>query len=284
MKSSFLRVQNALFAALLVAFCAATANATAVGGGSTITGTFTDYVTYGYLLNYPAVGQLYYEDNTATAVVGVATAAGSACAGANMLCWGNDPGSGIPDSQTYSELVFTGTTTFDSGSSASQPVGTIYYLNGTSALPSSIFGATLNFFDNGVPIGSDSVVISTTANQYSGTGLTQAQLNTDADYVNICGPGSNICADSIESYEDSEGGTGLLVDLTGALDGLVLTNANLDPSQSSCTTCGIVGSAPALGEAPEPPSFVLLGTALIALIGLFCGNSLRKIVFDHTSN
>lgn len=267
MRPSFLRAQIALLLALLVCLSASTARAVTIISGGTITGTFTDVVDYGNLLNYPSVGQLYFENNTGTAVTGTATAAGSACAGANMLCWGVD--TNIAPNDSYSELIFTGTTTFNASSSAPQPVGTIYYLNGTSAINTGIFGATLSFYLNNAFIGSDNVIISTTVNQFSGLGLDPAQLNADADYINICGNGSNICGSSIEAYEDSEGGTGLLVDLTGALDGLVLTNVNLDPSQSTCTTCGIVGNSPALAAVPEPPSFVLLATSLVALFGLY---------------
>jgi hypothetical protein len=242
-----------------------------VAKADTITGIFSDPVLYGYILNETGIGSLTYADDTGTAVIGTATPASPACAGSNMLCWGTGPDLDIPASEQYSELTFTGSTSFNSSSSASQQVGTISYLNGTSDDGTTIFGATLSFYDNSVFVGSDNVIISTTENQYSGTGLTQAQLQTDADYINICGNDSNICASSIEAYEDSEGGTGVLVDLSGTLIGdpmLVLNGVNIDPSQGSCTTCGTVGNEPALGEVPEPSALALMSTGLILCIAL----------------
>lgn len=247
----------------------------------TITAVFSDPTVSGNILNDPTVGSLTFVNNTGTAVVGTATPGGSACAGSNVLCWGTGADLGIPASKQYSELIFTGSTSFDSSSTGTQQIGTISFVNGTSDLNSLIFGATLSFYDNGTFVGSDNVVISTTSNQYSGTGLTAAQLQTDADYINICGNNSNICGSSVQSYEDSQGGTGLLVDLAGTLVGdptLILTGVTVDPSQSNCTTCGVVGRELPLSEVPEPSELALMSAGLILCIGLGRRQTVKKPV------
>lgn len=240
-----------------------------VAKADTITGVFSDPVLFGYVLNDPAVGALTLENDAGSAVIGTATPGGASCAGSNVLCWGAAPDLNLPGSEQYSKLVFTGSTSFNSSSSASQKIGAISYLNGTSDLDALIFGATLSFYDNHVLVGSDSVIISTTSNQYSGMGLTPAQLQTDADYINICGHASNICGSSVEAYEDSEGGTGVLVDLSGSLIGdptLVLNKVNLDPSEGSCKTCGVVGNEPSRGEVPEPSGLALMSAGFILCV------------------
>jgi len=221
------------------------------------------------VLNYPSVGQLTYEDDTATAVIGTATAGGAACAGSNTLCWGVST-SGVALNQSYSQLTYTATP----GYTGNGQIGTINFLNGTSDLGTVIFGATLSFYLNSVSsanlVGSDNVIISTTENQYSGLGLTQDQLQADADYINICGNASNICNSSIEAYEDSEGGTSLTVDLDATLMGdptLILNGVAIDPSTMPGTG-GAIGDLPALGAAtPEPSTLALLPGALL-LLGL----------------
>ena len=247
----------------------------------TISGVFGNPVLSGNVLNETGIGSLTYFDNTSTAVIGTATPGGASCAGGDVLCWGTGADLAIPASEQYSELAFTGSTGFNSASSQSQEIGTISFLNGTSDLNSLIFGGTLNLYDNGVFVGSDNVIVSTTSNQYSGTDLTQAQLNTDADYVNICGNDSTICGSSIEAYEDSEGGTGVLVDLTGSLVGdptLVLDGVTVDPSDANCTTCGVIGNEPGLAEVPEPSTLAPMAAGLILCIGLARRGTLRRLV------
>jgi len=107
-----------------------------------IVGVFSNPIVQGNVLNDPTVGTLTSLDNTGTALVGV-NSANAGCSGANTLCWGSDPGAGLPLSQQYSELTFTGANV----TGPNQTIGTINFLNGTSALNSLIFGATLTFFD-----------------------------------------------------------------------------------------------------------------------------------------
>jgi len=151
-----------------------------------------------------------------------------------------------------------------------QTIGTINFLNGTSALDSLIFGATLTFYDasKGMEnLGSDTVIITTTENQYSGTGLTQAQLATDADYINICGNDSNICGDSLEAYEDSEGGVGVTASLTGSIVGdphLQLTGIT---ATGQAANGGVVGNESPEGI-PEPSTLTLMSAGLLLCAGL----------------
>jgi hypothetical protein len=173
--------------------------------------------------------------------------------------------------------VFAGTP----GYNGSGKIGTITFLNGTSDLNTLIFGGTLSFYENTVSsatfVGSDNVIISTTSNQYSGTGLTQAQLQTDADYINICGNTSNICTSSIEAYEDSEGGTSLTVDLSATLVGdptLVLNGVSVDPLTAPGTG-GVVGNLAPLGAVPEP-STVTLTLAAVFVFGIGLARRARK--------
>jgi len=239
-----------------------------VAQADTLNGVFSNVITAGFVLNTPTVGTSTFSNNSATYVVGTNTPGGASCAGANTLCWGTGTGLGIPASQQYSQLTFAGSTSFNAAPNLpSQYVGSIAYTNGTSLTGTTIFGATLSLYDNDDLLGSYSVLISTTQNQYSGLGLTTAELNTDADFINICGYESNICGDSIEAYEAGEGGTGLLVDLDGVLVGdphIQLGGVNLDPLDAGCTTCGIVGTEVQGAVSPEPPSVVLLSTAVIA--------------------
>ena len=95
-------------------------------------------------------------------------------------------------------------------------------------------------------------------------------LAQDADYINICGNGSNICGSSIEAYEDSEGGTGVTADLTAQIVGdpqLQFLNVTVSPDQLA--TGGLVGNEAAAGVIPEPStcSMIILGFAGIGFIG-----------------
>jgi hypothetical protein len=254
----------ALLALTVLLFCQ---GVTVVKADSVI-GVFSNPVLAGNVLDDPTVGSLTSLDNSATAAVGV-NSANTSCTGSNSLCWGANPGSGLPTSQQYSELTFTGATV--AAGSASQPIGTITYLNGTSALTSLIFGATLNFYDNSVSaanfLGSDTVIISTTSNQATVVPYTPAELATDADYINICGHSSNICASSLEAYEDSEGGTGVTATLYGSIVGdphLTLTGITVPASEAA--TGGVIGSEPPLGV-PEPSALALISAGMLLCAG-----------------
>lgn len=236
----------------------------------TIIGIFdpNSIITNGNVLNDPALGQITYLDNSGTAVSTINNSTDPTLAGSapplqstgSSLIWGtNSP----PGSDTFSELDFFGA---QIPANVNQPflVGRITYLNGTSALNSLIFGATISFYDNFVTpsdyLGSDSIIISTTNNL-------NVNIVQDADYINICGNNSNICNSSLEAFEDSEGGTGVTADLYATIVGdptLDLQSITLTPGQDPATS-GVVGDLPPLGAAvPEPSS--IFGT--IAALGL----------------
>jgi hypothetical protein len=211
------------------------------------------------------VGTLTSFDNTGTALVGV-NSANAGCSSSNTLCWGSDPGAGLPLSQQYSELTFIGANV----TGPNQTIGTINFVNGTSALNSLIFGATLTFYDATMGmtnLGSDTVIISTTSNQFSGTGLTPAELATDADYINICGNFSNICGSSLEAYEDSEGGIGVTATLKGSIVGDPHIQLTGITANGQAANGGVVGNEPPQGV-PEPSTLTMMSAGLLLAAGL----------------
>jgi hypothetical protein len=182
----------------------------------------------------------------------------------SKLQWGSD--ALVDPSEQFSELIFFGAPV---PANIHQPfeAGVITYLNGTSNLNSLIFWASLSLYDNVVSpqtyLGTDTVIITTTSNL-------NVDLAQDADYINICGNGSNICGSSIEAYEDSEGGTGVTAVLQGQIVGdpqLQFTDVTVSPDQLA--TGGLVGNEAAAGIIPEPSTWVMmmLGFAGIGLVG-----------------
>ena len=182
----------------------------------------------------------------------------------SKLQWGSD--ASVDPSEQFSELIFFGAPV---PADIHEPfeAGVITFLNGTSDLTSLIFGASLSLYDNVVSpetyLGTDQIIITTTSNL-------DVSLAQDADYINICGNGSNICGSSIEAYEDSEGGTGVTAVLQGQIVGdpqLQFTDVTISPDQLA--TGGLVGNEAAGGVIPEPStwSMIILGFAGIGFIG-----------------
>ena len=259
-----------------VAFALGMAQARADGltPGGTIIGIFSDPIYSGFVTHDPTISSPpVYFDNSATAPLSLSivnstdpTLAGTPAlqATGSKLQWGSD--ASVDPSEQFSELIFFGAPV---PANIHQPfeAGVITYLNGTSNLNSLIFGASLSLYDNVVSpqtyLGTDTVIITTTSN----LGVSLAQ---DADYINICGNGSNICGSSIEAYEDSEGGTGVTAVLQGQIVGdpqLQFTDVTVSPDQLA--TGGLVGNEAAAGIIPEPSTWVMimLGFAGIGLVG-----------------
>ena len=146
-------------------------------------------------------------------------------------------------------------------------IGSLTFLNGTSDLPTLIFGVNMNFYAGSVSsanfLGSDTIVITTTSNVF---GVPGGLTNGDDDYINICGTFSQICGTSIEAVESSEGGTGVTVNLTGTIVGdptLSLTSVALAGGQNSATN-GFLGTDPAIGTVtPEPATWATTLGAMV---------------------
>jgi len=255
-----------------VVIAAGEVHAAGIGIGDTLIGVFepNSVSKQGFVLNSPSLGQVTFNDNSATAVSSIVNSTATTVIGTpplqttgSKLQWGTD-GFPIPPDENFSELIFFGS---QIPASFNDPflVGRLTFRNGTSLLSSLIFGATLSFYDNVVDadhfLGSDQVYITTTVN----LGASVAQ---DADYVNICGNQSNICDKSLEAFEATQGGTGVTFDLYGTIVGdpqLFLTNVTLSPDQDPLTS-GLVGTQ--LAVVPEPGSAGILAAAL-GLLGVF---------------
>jgi PEP-CTERM motif len=253
--------------------------------GGTIIGVFSDPIYSGFVTHDPNIFTSTYFDNTKTAPLSlsIVNSTNPALEGTpplpgetplqatgSKLQWGSN-GSGVDPSESFSELIFFGAQV---PADISQPfqAGVITFLNGTSDLTSLIFGASLSLYDNVVSdatyLGTDTVIITTTSNL-------NADATQDADYINICGNGSNICSKSIEAIEDSQGGTGVTAELQGQIVGdpmLQFTDATLAPNQPNLLDpgsppglSGIVGSEAAGGVIPEPSTWAMMVLGFIGM-------------------
>src|SRR6185437_15321811 len=185
--------------AVAISGCGASTAAPAAVTDERIVGVFSDPVFVGYISNDTTVGEKTFADYSANApATTFISPDGSA------IQWGSNTSS-VPIGTPFSELTFNGDFVPDADQSTPIQLGTITYTNGTSNGPTLIFGATLTFSLGGVTLGSDTVTITSTTNQSSGLDLTAAQAQLDADYINIGGPSSNICATAIQAFENTEG-------------------------------------------------------------------------------
>lgn len=247
------------------------ANARAAGIQSgTVVAIFGSEITNGNVLNDPAAGLNTFMNNNSTASFGDNGGDGGQPFPTmpEELAWGHDNSFDLAGEST---LLFQGAT-IASNQDLSTPflLGTLTFNNGTSNLDSLIFGASIGFYINGFmdseALGADSIIINTTEDIFGAPG---GLTNGDDDYLNICGNNSNICNNSIEAVEDTEGGRGVTVDLYGTITGdptLTSTSVQLAPGQTFRNN-GFVGNDPALAAVPEPATWAMLGGAL-ALGGL----------------
>jgi hypothetical protein len=222
-----------------------------------VQGVFSDVVYSGY-------DNGVYTDNSATAPAStlIYNNYGSSENTASTLFWGT--GAEVPFGLYYSELTFYGSYVPFEDSSTPQYLGQFLYANGSSNADTIIFGATLSFYINGVLLGSDQISITSTSNQYQGNlYLTPSQAQADADYINICGPGSEICATGIQAFESTEGMDGVPFSnpVQAALSGTYvidpsITLTNVDYAGGD----GVVGDRvpPVVPGAPEPSTWAML--------------------------
>ena len=252
-------------AAIALGFSIQASMATIVGGQ--VTAVFSDPVYAGWIYNDPSVGLRTYMDSSTTAPPYFID-------NGNSIQWGGNFTS--PIGTNYSTLTFTGATVPSSSPTTPVALGTISYTNGTSATGTVIFGATLTFYLNGITLGSDQVLISTTQNAYTGTDLTQPEAQLDADYINICGNSSNICNTGIQAYENTEGiggvafSTPVVAQLYGTYD-FALTSAQYVSGD------GVVGYRQSVDTVPEPSTWAMM---IVGFAGLgFAGyRSSRKAI------
>jgi hypothetical protein len=235
-------------------------------------GVFSDPVFVGYLFNNPTVGSKLFQDYSANA-----PATTFISTDGSTIQWGTNSG-GVPIGTPFSTLTFSGDFVPDADQSTPIQLGAITYTNGTSNGPSIIFGATLTFSLGGVTLGSDQVIITTTTNQSSGLDLTAAEAKLDADYINICGHSSNICATAIQAFENTEGtgGAPFSAPVVAALNGTYTVDPGLKLTSAAYNSGdGVVESRTPEGAVPEPSTWAML---LLGFAGLgYAGWRARRI-------
>jgi PEP-CTERM motif-containing protein len=257
-----MRMQKAAVVLFLMAVLPGAAEAAGVSPGDHIDIAISNPVLTGFDTNDPNVGQRGFFDNTQTAVVNIFTFGST-----TQIFWGDAANGPVPDTTPGSLLSFSsfgpgiGVVGPDFGKTPF-PITSLVFFNGTSTGASLIFGFTISFSDHesGVSLGSDQVIITTTNNQ----NVSQSQ---DADYINICGAGSNICSTSISAYESKSAGP--IFNLSGVIVGdpvLTLTGVTLTGN----TENGELGNQLPLGvdAVPEPSTWamMLLGFAGIGFM------------------
>ena len=181
-------------------------------------------------------------DNTSTAVYSTSPS--------NDLKWGTNTTSGPPS--PYSEIVFQGSNLSNVASGQEVLLGTLSFLNGTSALNSLLFGATLRI---SIP-GNLSVTPLDAVMQIATTVNGGVCVPCDADFIQF----TNV---NIGSTINVNEGASTDFNVYGKFIGdpiIVLTRYTVTPG----STGGFVGNCqPSL--APEPASMALFATGLAAI-------------------
>jgi hypothetical protein len=263
---------NLALCAVAISGCGVSTAVSAAAPEEQIVGVFSDPVFIGYLFNNPTVGAKTFEDYSAAA-----PATTFISPDGRTIQWGANSGS-APIGTPFSTLTFSGDFVPDADQSTPIQLGTITYTNGTSNGPSIIFDAALTFSLGGVTLGSDQVIITTTTNQSTGLDLTAAEAKLDADYINICGHSSNICATAIQAFENTEGtgGAPFSAPVVAALNGTYTVDPGLKLTSAAYNSGdGVVEGRTPEGAVPEPSTWAML---LLGFAGLgYAGWRARRI-------
>lgn len=238
--------------AILITSLAIAPVSAAIAGGvlpsGVIVGSFSDPVYTGLVANSPSLGSTQFFDNSTTAppftfIVNNAPPNGS------QIRWGANTGGGVG---TFSQLTFFGATIPSGIDIYTTPflAGTLTYFNGTSALDSLVFGASLSFQAGGVLLGTDNVIITTTSNIAA-----DVANPLNADYINICGNSSNICGKSIETNEGYAATFNLYATVVGDP---MLGFTRVELKLGNDLAAGQIGNQPAIGAVPEPSTWAML--------------------------
>jgi hypothetical protein len=208
-----------------------------------IQGSFGNAVLAGNII--PVGGGLQFQDNTTTAVYSTAYDSSTNTA---TLQWGTFPSGAIP----FSTLAFQGSAFSAVPPSTTFQLGTLTYTNGTSSLPSLIFGADLTVQ---VTDGMGHVEAITAAVSHIDILTTvNGGVNkyADADFVTLSPP--------VASFHVFEGATAT-ANVYGYITGdpmLHFGTISLPPGQ---------GGNGFLVGAPEPSSLSLAALAVAAVLG-----------------
>ena len=203
----------------------------------TITGTFSNPVSSGNIIDAATGAPTFYDNSSSVVVTGL---------GSNTLAWGSN--TVTPPPPTQSTLTFTGATITTPIFNTPFTLGTITFTNGTSALNSLIFGIdlTLGTADGSITPLTTRVGIVTTAN-------TSTDPAPNADFI-----GFDKFAATFNVFEGATASALLIGDLVGDPQ-FNLLDLELVPGNEAN---GFIGQGLPL---PEPAPLALIALSLLAM-------------------